>query len=129
MALGQLIAVNGSQFVLQFGRGGEAIGNCVGVGQGIDFDRLDQCDADVADARDVAPLASPHVAEFPQANRLRFFAGADRGQKFLFEEEHDDGQLVAEGTSRLAESGCRSAKKPWNLLSILAHVCPCKRGS
>ena len=36
------------------------------------------------------PVLLLHVAEFPQANRLRFFAGADRGQKFLFEEEHGD---------------------------------------
>jgi hypothetical protein len=36
------------------------------------------------------------VAEFPQANRLRFLAGANRRQEFLFEEEHIDRPLVAE---------------------------------
>jgi hypothetical protein len=85
--------------MLQRGRGGETVRNCVRVGKGIDFDRLDQCDANVANARDVAPLAGPHVAEFPKANRLRFFAGANRRQEFLFEEEHDGKPLVAEATS------------------------------
>src|SRR6185436_12716278 len=84
----QFFAVNRSQLMLQRGCGGEAVGNCVGISKGIDFDRLDQCDANVADTRDVAPLAGPHVAELPQANRLRFFAGADRWEKFLLEEEH-----------------------------------------
>jgi hypothetical protein len=94
--LGQLVAVNGSQLMLQRGRGGETVRNCVGVGKGIDFNGLDQCDANVANARDVAPLPGPHVAEFPQPDRLRFLAGANRGQEFLFEEEHNDRRLVAE---------------------------------
>jgi len=62
----------------------------------VDVDRLDQRDANVADARDVAPLAGTHMAKSPQTNRLRFFAGANRGQKFLFEEEHNNRRLVAE---------------------------------
>ena len=84
--------------MLQRGRGGETVGNCVRVGKGIDFNGLDQCDANVANAWDVAPLAGPHMAEFPQANRLRFFAGANRRQEFLFKEEHIDRRLVAEAT-------------------------------
>jgi hypothetical protein len=88
VTLGQLFAVDSSQFVLQLGCGGKAVGNCVRVRKGFNFYRLDECDANVANARDVAPLTGPHVAELPQANRLRFFARADGGQEFLFEEEH-----------------------------------------
>jgi hypothetical protein len=35
-------------------------------------------------------LPGAHVAEFPEADRLRFLAGADGGQEFLFEEKHGD---------------------------------------
>ena len=44
--------------------------------------------ANVPDARDVAPLPGAHVAKFPQANRLGFFAGANCWQKFLFKQQH-----------------------------------------
>ncbi len=96
MALGQLLAVYGSQLVLQLGRGEETVGDCVRVGKGVDINWLYERDANVADAWDVAPLARSHVAEFPQANRLGFFPRADRGQVFVFKEEHNDGRLVAE---------------------------------
>ena len=62
-----------------------------------------------ADAGDVAPLPGPHVAEFPQADGLRLFAGANRGQEFFLEEEHvscwADVTCVAEADQ--SEGECR----------------------
>jgi hypothetical protein len=91
MTLSQFVAVDGSEFVLHLDGGREAVGDRIDVGKCVNCNRLDQRNADVPDARDVAPLARPHVAEFPQANRLRFFAGADRGEKLFLEEEHGVG--------------------------------------
>src|SRR5690348_15394638 len=88
VSLGQLIAVNSSQFVLQCSGSREAVRDCIGVSQSVDFDRFDRGDANVADARNVASLPRSHVAELPQANCLSLFARAYRGQEFLFEEEH-----------------------------------------
>ena len=88
MAVVQLLAVDRAELVLQRGGGGEAVGDRVGVGERVDFDRLDRSDADRPDAGDVAPLAGAHHAELPQADRLRFFAAADGVEEFFLEEEH-----------------------------------------
>jgi hypothetical protein len=88
VALGERIAVDRAELVLQRGCGGEAIGDRVRVGERLDIDRLDRRDPDVSDAGDITALARSHVAEFPEADRLGFLAGANGGQEFLFEEEH-----------------------------------------
>jgi hypothetical protein len=88
VAGGEFFAVDGPQLVLQGAGGRESVGNGIGIGEGVDIHRLDRCNVNRTDAGYVAALPGPHVAEFPQPDRLRLFAGADRGQEFLLEEEH-----------------------------------------
>ncbi len=104
---------------------GKPSGNSIGISERIDVDGLDGCDANMADAGDVAPLAGPHVAEFPQANGLGFFAGPDRGEEFLFEEQHGTGILVAAATS--PNEIDRAAKGVGICYRYLLGTCPCKR--
>jgi hypothetical protein len=88
VALSWLFAVDGAELGLQ-GRGGrEAIGERVGVGQRVDVHLLDECDVDWSHAGDVAALSGPHVAEFPEANGLGFFAAADGVEELFLEEEY-----------------------------------------
>jgi hypothetical protein len=86
VTVAELFAVDAAEFFAKRDGGGEAVGDGVGVGEGIDVDALDRRDPDRADAGDVAPLAGTHVAVLPQADRLRFGAAADGVEEFLFEE-------------------------------------------
>src|SRR5438128_1171640 len=100
--------------MLQGGGGGKAIGDGVGVRERFNIYRFYGRDADVADAGDIAPLAGAHVAELPEANRLRFFSRANCGQEFLFEEEHTKfgvSLLVAKATSPMVERADPNAEE------------------
>ena len=122
--LSEFVAVDGSELMLESGGTFEAIGNGIGIGQRVDGDGLNQSDANVANPRNVAPLARAHVAEFPETNRPGFLAGADGGQGFLFEPEH--GFRTGRGSDQ-SVVGEKGPEKSVETVSILAHVCPCKR--
>lgn len=92
VAARQLVAVDRAELLLQVGRRRESIWDRVGVGQRVDFDLFDRGDADWANARNITPLASTHVAKLPQTDGLRFLASADSVEKFALEEEHGIGR-------------------------------------
>jgi hypothetical protein len=79
VALRKVLAVNGTQLVLQRGGCGKAVGNRIGVRKHIHFDRLYRRDADMPDAGNLVSLAATHVTELPQVNRLRLLARPDCG--------------------------------------------------
>ncbi len=115
MTLGEFVAVDGAEFVLQRRGVGEPVRDGIGISERIDIDGLDGRDSNMADTGNVAALAGAHVAELPQANGLGLFAGPDGGEEFLFEEEHGLRIPVAEATS---PNEIDRAAKEWEFDSV-----------
>src|SRR5262249_26857261 len=88
VAARQFITVDRAQLVLQSVGRRKPIRYRVGIRKAVDVNGLNQRDSNVPNARNITPLAGPHVAEFPKPDRLRFFPCADRRQKLFLEQEH-----------------------------------------
>ncbi len=76
-------------FPEQFRQGGKAIGNCVGIGQGIQMRQfINAGNFKLAQSRSVTDLTDTYMGPIPQADGLAFFAGANQLDKMLFQQQH-----------------------------------------